>query len=310
MAVKLIDFSPKHDIMIQNKDGSLIPMDEPFFQCEQIDADTWKVLSAGDFCYIVRGDGEALAVDCGYGAGNIRAYMESIAGVPVPYVANSHDHFDHTACNAYFDKAYMSKLTAKYATIPFQSFSGIDFHADEYERVVVGDGDIIPLKGRELLVIDIADHAPGSLMYLDRKNRILFTGDEIFPMMMGKPLNRGLRSWVNNLQKIKAHIDEFDFGCGGNGVLTKEHIVSFIQCAEYAIDHLDEAKVPQPRGPRPNNPERDSEGHIIYDRTRPHPGDHGVYDAEDDATPSKPENMRMIEYAGTKITFDITKVDM
>ena len=105
MAVELIDFSCKHDILIRNKDGSYTPMDEPYFENEQINEDTWKVLSSGDYCYIIKGDGEAFALDCGYGAGNIRSYMEQVAGVPVPAVINSHDHFDHTACNAYFDRA-------------------------------------------------------------------------------------------------------------------------------------------------------------------------------------------------------------
>lgn len=304
----LIDFSPKHDVMIQNKDGSLVPMDEPYFESEQVAPDTWKVLTSGDYCYIVKGEGEAIAIDCGYGAGNIREYMESIAGVPVPCVANSHDHFDHTACNAYFDKAYMSELTAKYATIPFKSFEGIDFHADEYEKIILKDGDIIPLKGRELQAFLIPDHAPGSMMYLDRKNRILFTGDELFPMMMGKPLNRGLTSWVKNLHKICEHADEFDVCFGGNGLVTKEHFMSFVECAEYALAHPEEGQVPPPRRPRPNTPDTDDQGHIVYDRMRPHAGDHGVYDPEDEA-PSRPENMRVIEHAGTRISFDITLIE-
>jgi len=167
MAVEFIDFSCKHDVLIRNNDGSLRPMDEPYFENEQIDADTWRVLSSGDYCYIVRGEGAAFAIDCGYGAGNIRKYMESVAGVPVPCVVNSHDHFDHTCCNAYFDKAYMSELCVKYATVPFPSFEGIDFHADEYERIAVKDGDIIPLPGRELVAIQVVDHAPTSMMYLE-----------------------------------------------------------------------------------------------------------------------------------------------
>jgi len=218
MAVEFIDFSCKHDVLIRNNDGSLRPMDEPYFENEQIDADTWRVLSSGDYCYIVRGEGAAFAIDCGYGAGNIRKYMESVAGVPVPCVVNSHDHFDHTCCNAYFDKAYMSELCVKYATVPFPSFEGIDFHADEYERIAVKDGDIIPLPGRELVAIQVVDHAPTSMMYLDRKNRILFSGDEIFGMPF-KPLSGGLTSWVKGLGKIKAVWDDFDVAYGGNTTL-------------------------------------------------------------------------------------------
>ena len=37
------DFSCKHDILIKNPDGSLLPMDEPFFESEEIAPKTWKI---------------------------------------------------------------------------------------------------------------------------------------------------------------------------------------------------------------------------------------------------------------------------
>lgn len=77
------DFSCKHDIMIENPDGTLSPMDEPFFQSELIAPNTWKILSDGDFQYLLAGDGEALVIDTGYGAGNLREYCEKLCGMPV-----------------------------------------------------------------------------------------------------------------------------------------------------------------------------------------------------------------------------------
>ena len=68
----MIDFSCKHGILIRNPDGSYSPMDEPFYQAEQIAPNTWKILSSGDFSYLVVGDREGISIDTGYGAGNIR----------------------------------------------------------------------------------------------------------------------------------------------------------------------------------------------------------------------------------------------
>lgn len=71
--VTAIDFSSHHDTMIENADGSQVPMDQPYFTSEQIAPDTWKIQNDGDYCYLLAGDELAVMIDCGYGAGNIRA---------------------------------------------------------------------------------------------------------------------------------------------------------------------------------------------------------------------------------------------
>ena len=136
--IKSIDFSSKHNIMIQSDDGTLTPMDVPYYKSTLIAPGTWRIESDGDFSYLIEGDNEALSIDTGYGAGNIREYLQTVTKKPVRYVANTHDHFDHTANNAYFDKAFMSAETAKKATIPFQSFAGINFPRN-YPKEIIGD---------------------------------------------------------------------------------------------------------------------------------------------------------------------------
>lgn len=66
----------------------------------------------------------AKALACGYGAGNIRAVAQTLTltDKPVKYVINTHYHFDHTANDAYFDAAFMTKESIPYATVPYDSF--------------------------------------------------------------------------------------------------------------------------------------------------------------------------------------------
>ena len=156
----MIDFSCKHDIWLEDEDGSLQRMDEPFFKSWEIAPGTWKILSDGDFSYLLEGDDEAILIDSGYGAGNIREYAQSLTEKPLSRICNTHDHFDHTANNCYFDLAYMSAETRPLATRPFPSFQGIAFPRD-YPVEIVDDGDVIPLTGRDLKVIKIPDHAVG-----------------------------------------------------------------------------------------------------------------------------------------------------
>lgn len=63
--VKSIDFSSKHNVMIKSDDGSLTPMDQPYFKSTLIAAGTWQILSDGDYMYLVEGDKEAILIDSG-----------------------------------------------------------------------------------------------------------------------------------------------------------------------------------------------------------------------------------------------------
>jgi glyoxylase-like metal-dependent hydrolase (beta-lactamase superfamily II) len=274
-------------------------MDEPYYKTEQVAPGTWRIISSGDASYLVEGDEEALAIDSGYGAGNIREYMQTLTEKPVRRIANTHHHFDHTANNSYFEMAYMSKEAVPLATIPFPSFAGIEFPRD-YPITVVADGGTIPLKGRDLLALSIPDHAESSMVFLDRKERILFTGDEFMPM--GKRLNGGLKSWLENLEKIDQYRSEFDMLYGGAFVMKAAFFDACLACAQYAMEHPNLGNADGPKGPPPGMMKQDSnETRTIYDRIAPHPEDRGG------SAVIAPENLKRVEYAGTSIMFDITK---
>lgn len=291
----VIDFSSKKDIFIRNPDGSLSRMDEPYFASEEIAPGTWKILSSGDYSYLLEGEDKAIAIDTGYGAGNIRQYLQSLTRKPLSEVINTHDHFDHTANNAYFDRAYMSEKTLPLATIPFASFEGIDFHPDEYERVVVREGDVIELGGRTLEIFEVADHAVGSIIILDRKEKLLFTGDEF--MTMGKHLKVSIDTWSGYMRKLAAYRNEFDRLCGGFGVAGADLFDSFLACTDEIMSGNEGKRCEGPHKPR-FPLEKDKEGHIIYDRMLPHPGDGGAGSEEPMTNPM------ILEYAGTHIIYD------
>jgi glyoxylase-like metal-dependent hydrolase (beta-lactamase superfamily II) len=301
-AVKYIDWSSKHNILIHNPDGSYSPMDEPYFVSEKVCEGVWKILSAGDYCYLIEGSAKAIAIDTGYGAGNIREYMQSLTPRPLSEVINTHDHFDHTANNAYFDRAYMSAETAKLATIPFASFAGIRFPAD-YEHVIVKEGYIFDLGDKTLEVFSIPDHAVGSIAMLDRADRLLFTGDEFMPMPMGKTLNVSVARFAGYLEKLEAHRSEFDRICGGNGVLDATLIDSYRDCAAYILGGHEGDCVET--GSRPKMPPVPGvKGHIVYDRQLPHEGDGGAGMMGDDLV-----DKRIMRYAGVSIVYGTERQD-
>lgn len=305
--VKSIDFSAQHNVLIRNEDGSTTPMDVPWYRSTQIAPGTWQILSDGDYSYLLEGDNEALAIDSTYGAGNIREYMQTLTKKPVRYVANTHEHFDHTANNSYFDRAYMSKEARERATIPYPSFAGIQFPRN-YPIQVVGDGYKFQLGNREVEVFEIANHTTGDLGFLDKRERFLFSGDVFMRTININPASSVAR-FAANMRKLKAHRSEFDRLAAGIGLSDASYIDQLLANAEYILaGHEGEpASNQQGRGPgqgRGPAPAADeAKGVVIYSRKSVRPPD------RPQQPPPSLENIRKMTYTDCTITYDVRHIN-
>jgi glyoxylase-like metal-dependent hydrolase (beta-lactamase superfamily II) len=296
MIMKEIDFSSKHDILIRSEDGSLRPMDEPYFESKLVAPGTWQILSDGDFIYLIEGDDDTLVIDSGYGCGNIREYCQSLTSKPVRNVVNTHDHFDHTANNGYFDRAYMSAETKKLATTPMPSFEGIDFPRD-YPIEVIGEGYKFHLGNRDLEVLEVPDHATGSLVFLDSRERILFSGDEI--SQTGKRINTTVENVERQLQKLMARRSEFDRLCAGPGVFEASWIEKYLENVHYILAGHEGSPIlqwpPHNEMPVPPSPP----GVTVYDRRYPRPPDR---------KPNDPTYLREMNYNDCRVIYDLRHI--
>jgi glyoxylase-like metal-dependent hydrolase (beta-lactamase superfamily II) len=308
--VKSIDFSSKHNIMIKSSDGTLTSMDEPYYRSTLIAPGTWRIESDGDYSYLIEGDNEALAIDTGYGAGNIREYLQTLTKKPLRYVANTHDHFDHTANNSYFDCAYMSAETAKKATTPFQSFAGINFRKN-YPKVIIGDGYKFQLGNREVDVFIIPNHTAGGTAYLDKRERILFSGDEIFQGNITISASGSVAQYERNMSKLEAHRSEYDkLATGGFGVIDATWVDKFLANTQYILVGHEGDPVTQGQGGPgggtvrgPGATPADPSAPLTYRRRFPRPGDMAEPRVN---TPS--EYLRKMTYDGCGVTYDIRHI--
>ena len=214
-------------------------------------------------------EGDAILIDSGYGAGNIREYCKNLIGQDVPRIVNTHHHFDHTANDGYFDLVYMSAESVPLATRPFPSFDGIYFPRD-YKVQVVEDGDIIPLKGRDLLVFKTPDHAVGSIMLLDGAKRLLFAGDEL-GMPFGKPINTTVENWVRLLQKLAPFRQDYDEIWCGPGRADDDIVQKMLDNCNAILNGAEGE--PREDPPFNNWQQIDEQGNIVWKRQLPHPGD-------------------------------------
>lgn len=293
----LPNWSCKHDVLIQSDDGSRQPMDVPYFQAVQIAPETWQIESDGDYSYLLAGEEEAILIDSGYGCGNIREYCQSLTSKPLKNVVNTHEHFDHTANNFYFENAYMSEYCSLHASIPFNSFSGMTFPRD-YPRIIVEEGDVIPLKGRELDVLEVRDHAPGSLLFLDRSHRLLFAGDELRPV---KPLKVSVEKYMQYMEKLMLCRSDFDTICTGMGLFDANIIDDCLTaCKKVLAGETGETLDPSPA---PEPVLTDEQGRTVFLRRRARPVD---------KTPSKSpfpsDSMRKLCVNGTGIVYSTENI--
>lgn len=196
-------------------------MTNTIFQSKPLCKNTWLIRGDGCTSYLVVGENCAVVIDTGYALENIQQYAQTLTDKPVRWAANTHGHFDHTGGNGWFERAYMSAKALEIAQVPYPSKIGLSYPLN-YPVTIVGDSDRIDLGDRMLEVFEIPAHAPSSVAYLDRKERILFSGDEVARGVMlywQQPEPQPtVEQHALNMEKLLQYGQDFDFICSGHGV--------------------------------------------------------------------------------------------
>lgn len=142
---------------------------------------TWVInfMNGSQNMYLLEGEEKALLVDTGWGAGNLKSYVETLTDKPI-VVINTHFHPDHAGSNGEFEWVYVSKTWEKDAKslgeCPFD-LSVLPY--PNYEKRIVGTGDVIDLGGRKIEIYDAKPaHCESTLFLFDRENGMYFSGDD------------------------------------------------------------------------------------------------------------------------------------
>ena len=188
---------------------------EPY-RARKINENTY-VVDMGGVCYpyLLLGEEKALVIDTGMGQGNLREFFETITDLPM-IVTNTHGHSDHTLWNGAFDEVYMHPkaiIDAKGGDM-----SDAMFPVPSFKPIPIEEGYVFDLGGRKIEVLETPCHSPGDLMFLDRENRMLFTGDNL---EVGQVLifygdgetGATVKGHLEVLRKIEKLYDEFDTIC-------------------------------------------------------------------------------------------------
>lgn len=217
------------------------------YRARKIFENTWIVdIGAVCCCYLLVGEEKALVIDTGMNPANLREFLETITDKPM-MATNTHGHGDHTLCNGYFDEVYMHpEAIVDYvngAEGTKARFPGVPVA----EPMPVNEGHIFDLGGRQVEVFETPCHSPGDLMFIDRKHRLLFTGDnlEVGQVLIfygdSDKVGASVKGHYDVLKKLEGHYDEFDYICPAhNGSpIDKSVLKDFIENDERILSGIE-----------------------------------------------------------------------
>lgn len=254
------------------------------FTSKKLTTGTWQINGSGCTAYLVAGEREGALIDSGDSPDNIREYAESLCGKPVLSVLNTHGHFDHTGGNGFFRVALMGKKAAVIAKTP-NGNQPIEEYPLDYAIVTVDDGFTFDLGGREFEAFRMDGHSPDCIAWLDKRERILFTGDNMAMVPMKYKCvdpQPSMLLYMESVAKLLCRREEYDWICTGHGdgMYDADAVNHTMMAALRALDG--ELDPEPPRPPRPNGPQPGKRpGDNGPDFSRHNPADNGFIQYKD-----------------------------
>ncbi len=167
----------------------------------RINESSFIITDGGVRMFLLTGRDRALLIDTGMNMPNARDVAESLTCLPVELL-NTHADRDHTGGNGRFERFYMHPADEK----QYRASGGSG------EIIPIADGEVMDLGGRELEIIHLPGHTPGSVAVLDRAARVLISGDPIQRhgriFMFGS--RRSMPDYIQSLSRLEGLTDRFD----------------------------------------------------------------------------------------------------
>ncbi len=235
---------------------------DPYVEVFKIRDNVWAMLApcthaVGDnWLYLIEGPEKAIFIDNGYGIGDLRGLGEMLTGKPC-ITAPTHFHGDHAGGSAQFDQVYCHQYCAdmiKHQLYTREDWEKFNHYGEAQHRYYYLEKDVLPSfesnpigcpdhyiinlgEDYDIELIHTGGHAPGLSCFLDKKGRILYTGDAVFISYDDMPgLGTGLNGpngnskydilhpecmdamfFMGRMDDLAERVQEFDYVMPGHG---------------------------------------------------------------------------------------------
>lgn len=207
-----------------------------FFTARRIFENVTQIEGLGrELCYLVEGNDRALLIDGLTGVGSLKAFVRELTDLPVT-LALTHGHVDHAGASFEYGACLMhpDDVALLYAHgVPERRFGFVQRETEPgafkpvMEDVVplcavrtlpLYDGAKIDLGIVELEIIGVPGHSHGTLVFLDRAHRAVYSGDACNPnTLLALEGSATIETYRESLLHFASFADEFDCLYGGHG---------------------------------------------------------------------------------------------
>jgi hypothetical protein len=109
--------------------------------------------------------------------------------------------------------------------------------------IPIQDKHIFKLGGRDITVVSVSGHSPGSIFLLDSKNKFLFTGDNTQTTWLFFKESLSVETYLQNLQKLSTIKGQFNILFAGHRVSSGiELLEDLSECCKKILSGQSEAK--------------------------------------------------------------------
>ncbi len=161
---------------------------------------TFPLSPIDENCYVISDSTrESVIIDCGClfdsEWATIHSYIQDNQ-LTVRHLLNTHAHFDHIFGDGYVHQAF--NLTPEGSILDQDIYLGFEQQISQFLvsgmkhkpmppfHIFHHEGDIISFGTHRLTVIETPGHTPGGLCYYCKDENVLFTGDTLFRLSIGR----------------------------------------------------------------------------------------------------------------------------